>query len=117
MEQWKWRRTDWGGRGEDGLAGRAGFDLGADALQLVEELAAVLRTVRAALGAARRVHGGQFAVQDEAEPAVGAVGQLQRRRVAPNVQAVAAARDAPVAPVVRLPHQNLLQQSSSPRSS
>ena len=53
------------------------------------------------LGRAAGVHGGQLAVQQEAEPAVGAGAELERGRVAPHVQRVAAAAQRPLAPAVR----------------
>lgn len=59
------------------------------------------RVVGLVLGAAAGVHGGQLAVQQEAEPAVGARAELERGRVAPGVQRVAAAAQRPVAPAVR----------------
>lgn len=52
------------------------------------------------LGAAAGVHGGQLAVEQEAEPAVAAGAELQRGRVAPHVQRVAAAAQRPLRPRV-----------------
>lgn len=53
------------------------------------------------LGAAAGVHGGKLPVEQEAEPAVGARAELERGRVAPHVQRVAAAAQRPLAPPVR----------------
>ena len=41
-------------------------------------------TLRTATG----VHGGELAVENEAEPAVGTIGQLQSSRIRPHVQAI-----------------------------
>lgn len=59
--------------------------------------------VRAPLWTPAGVHGGQLPVQDEPEPAVGAVGELERSGVRPDVETVPPSDDGPVLPVVRLP--------------
>ena len=55
------------------------------------------------------VHGGELPVEDEAEPAVGAVAEFEGRSVAPDVEAVPAPGETPVLPVVGLVAQDLLR--------
>lgn len=52
------------------------------------------------LRAATGVHSGEFPVEQEAEPAVAAGAELERGRVAPHVQRVAAAAQRPLTPRV-----------------
>jgi len=61
------------------------------------------RTVRATLWASAGVHGGQFTIQDEAEPTIASIGELQSSCVTPDIKAVPASDDGPVSPVVGLP--------------
>ncbi len=59
--------------------------------------------VRATLWASTGVHGGQFTIQDEAEPTIAAIGKLQSSCITPDIKAVPASDDGPVSPVVRFP--------------
>lgn len=52
-------------------------------------------------GTAAGVHSGELPVEQKAEPAVAAGAELERGRVAPHVQRVAAAAQRPLAPRVR----------------
>ncbi len=59
--------------------------------------------VGSTLWASTGVHGGQFTIQDEAEPTIAAIGKLQSSCITPDIKAVPASDDGPVFPVVRLP--------------
>lgn len=79
-------------------------------LHLVSQLLSTLTwTVISILGTSARVHCRQLSVQDESEPAVGAVWKFKGGGIWPDVKAIATSADAPVVPVISFSGKDFLR--------